>query len=252
MLLEIISNILLIGIVYFSIGLSHWLFFKRFKRLDFSIAALILLFAYVCSFGFNWVSVISVLIFLPLLVFVLAKINPWKGTKGFIASLMIFSIIINLVQVIFGTVPKIGQISDFNFLFTLSLIIFLILVILWKRFGFIIIACSEDKKRLVLVKEAWFEKYVFLFIVSISILFSSLEYLWVFNISIENGFRIALIGALVALSSKSFRGLVLFSFIFSIFESASVFFLPSGFKDIIPLFFLILLILFRGEKNGLF
>ncbi len=165
---------------------------------------------------------------------------------------MVFSIIINVVQIVFGTVPRIGQISNFLLLFSFCLVLFFVLLACWKIFGSMLTAASEDKKRLALIKEAKYNKHIFLFVSFVAILASSLEYLWVFNISIENGFRIALIGALVALSSKSFKGLILFSFVFSLLEAISVFLFPSGFKDIIPLVFLIGLILFRGEKNGLF
>jgi len=222
------------------------------KRLDFFVAAQIVASAYFLSITPLFVGLIIAIVFLLLSIFVQRIINPWKGVKGFIASLMLFTVLVSFIQILFGTIPKIGQISNSFTLAVLTVILTAIIFVSWFFSGTLLQARFDNKKRFLLIKEASKEKIIFVFVALIAILVAAFEYLWTFNISIENAFRIGLIGSLVALPSKSFKALIFFALFFSFFETLSVFFLPSGYKDVIPLFLLLGIIIFKGRQNGLF
>ena len=252
MITAIFESIFIIGMVYFSIGFAHWLFLNRMKRLDFFVAAQIVACAYLLSIKPFLLGFFATMIFLPLSILVQQIINPWKGVKGFIASLMLFSILVSGIQIFFGTIPRIGQIQDYLTLAVLTIFLTIGIILLWHFFGTLLQARFDNKKRLSLLKKAAKEKKIFILVSSLAILVASFEYLWIFNISIENAFRIGLIGALIALPSKSFKELIFFAVFFSFLETFSIFFLPSGYKDVVPLVILLAIIFLKGEQDGLF
>ena len=108
----IFNSLIILTGIYFSIGTAHWFAFKQFGRIDFFITAQILAVTYIFATNQSIIGFCISLITVIAMSLINNRINPWKGIQGFIASLMLFTISLSIIQIIFGTIPKIGQIEN--------------------------------------------------------------------------------------------------------------------------------------------